>query len=229
MSLGKNRFGGTSRNGERDPRSVERRDCLPAFSLGSDWCLLDDAERTGVTYRQILTTNRLAHFHQWLWQPRRPYSEPARSEERIVSNGKARKHLTHIKDLKNPVQPRPPTRNLSLPIARSEAFDQFIFPGQFPDLPLYSLNPPAVKCAVFVRSRKIRRRVDSHLQPSCRVAYGLTEFVRPCSARSLPKGVTEFGAEYPEVHAILFVGQLVLVAFEPGTPRSRRGWNSPQS
>ena len=131
--------------------------------------------------------------------------------------------LTHIENLKNPVQLHPPTRNLSLPIARSKVFDQFILPGQFVDLPLYFLNTPVVKTTVVGRSRTIHLRIDSHLQPIYRVAHGLAELVRLLSVRSPLKGVTYVGAEYSEIHAILFVRQLVLTMFEPGRSHSRRG------
>ena len=73
------------------------------------------------------------------------------------------------------------------------------------------------------RSRRTHHQIDSPLQLLYRVAHGLAEIVHPLSIRSPPKGVTHVGAEYPEVDAILFVGQLVLSIIEPGTSRSRRG------
>ena len=60
----------------------------------------------------------------------------------MVSDDKAGTHSTHIEDLKNPIQLHPPTRNLSLPIARSKVFDEFVLAGQFLDLLLYFLDTP---------------------------------------------------------------------------------------
>ena len=93
---------------------------------------------------------------RWLWSGcQRPWclwSEPVRSRERMVSDDRIGSRLTHVEDLKNPIQLRPPTRNLSLPIARSKVFDQFILPGQFVDLALYFLNAPVIKSMVVGRS-----------------------------------------------------------------------------
>ena len=125
--------------------------------------------------------------------------------------------------MKNPVQLHPPTRNLSLPIARSKVFDEFILPGKFLDLLLYFLNTPVMKNTVGARSRSIHHRIDSLLQPVYRTAHRLAEFVCPLPARSPPKCITDIGAEYPEVHAILFVDHLVLAMFEPGRLVHGRG------
>ena len=51
----------------------------------------------------------------------------------------------------------------------------------------------------------------------------LAELVCPLSTRSPPKGITDVGAEYPEAHAILIIGRLVLAVFEPGTSRLPKG------
>ena len=66
-------------------------------------------------------------------------------------------------------------------------------------------------------------QIDSRLQPVYRVAHRLAELICPLPARSPPKCITDIGAEYPEVHAILFIGHLVLVVFEHGMFRSGRG------
>ena len=66
----------------------------------------------------------------------------------MVNDNKAGTHPTYIEDLKNSIQLHPPTRDLSLPIARGEVFDKFILAGQFLDLPLYFLNIPAIKSVV---------------------------------------------------------------------------------
>ena len=150
-------------------------------------------------------------------------SEPVRSRERIVSNDKTGTHLTHIEDLKNPIQLHPPTGNLSLPVACSKVFNKFILPGQFVHLPLYFLNTPVIKSTVGGRPRNIRRRTDSRLQPIYRIAYRLAELVRPLSIRSPSKRITDIGTEYSEVHTILLVGHLVLTTFELGGSRSQRG------
>ena len=99
--------------------------------------------------RQSLSSQPDAYrwlWHEWqlLWHV---CSEPARSRERIVSNDVdiTKTHLTHIENLKNPIQLQPPTRNLSLPIARSKVFDKFVLPGQFLDLLLYFPNTPVIK------------------------------------------------------------------------------------
>ena len=65
--------------------------------------------------------------------------------------------------------------------------------------------------------------MDSRLQSIYRIAYRLAELVYPLSIHSPPKRITDISAEYPEVHAILFVGHLVLTMIEPGVSRSRRG------
>ena len=70
------------------------------------------------------------------------------------------------------------------------------------------------------RSRRRHHQIDSRLQPVYRIAYGLAELVRPLSIRSPPKGITDIGAEYPEVDTILFVCQLILAAIKPGASRS---------
>ena len=141
----------------------------------------------------------------------------------MVSDDKIGTRLAHIKHLKNPIQLRPPTRNLSLVIARSKVFDQRILPGQFVDRPLYFLNTPVIEDTVGGRTRRMYHRIDSRFQLVYRIAYGLAQFVCPLSICSPPKGVTDVGAEYPEIHAILFVRQLVLTMLESGTSRSRRG------
>ena len=73
------------------------------------------------------------------------------------------------------------------------------------------------------RLQCIRHRTDSRLQSVDRISYRLAELVCPLSIRSPPKGITDIGAEYPEVHTILFVGHLVLTTVESGGSHSRRG------
>ena len=141
----------------------------------------------------------------------------------MIRDGKAETHSTHIEDLKDPVQLQPPTRNLSLPIARSKVFDQFVLLGKLFDLLLHFLNTSVIKSAVGARSQSIHHRIDSLLQPVYRIAYRLAELVCRLPARSPPKRITDVGAQYPEVHAILLIGHLVLTVFEPGRSRSRRG------
>ena len=65
--------------------------------------------------------------------------------------------------------------------------------------------------------------IDSRLQPVYRIVYRLAEFVCRLSARSPPERITDIGAEYSEVHAILFVGHRVLVVFEYGASHSGGG------
>ena len=89
----------------------------------------------------------------------------------MVSNGKTGTHLTHIEDPKNPIQLQPPTRNLSLAVARSKVFNQFILPGQFVNLPLYFLDTPVIKTTVVGRAQSIHRQIDLRLQPIYRVAH----------------------------------------------------------
>ena len=79
------------------------------------------------------------------------------------------------------------------------------------------------KSMVGGRLQCIRHRMDSRLQSVYRASYRLAELVCPLSTRSPPKGITDIGAEYPEVHAILFVGHLVLTTVESGGSHSRRG------
>ena len=141
----------------------------------------------------------------------------------MVNDDKIGTHLTHIKDLKNPIQLRPPTRNLFLIMSRSQEFGQCILPGQFVDRSLYFLNTPVIKSTVGGRTRRMHHRIDSRFQLMYRITHGLAEFVCPFSFRSPPEGVTDIGAEYPEVHTILFVRQLVLAVFEPVTSHSRKG------
>ena len=57
--------------------------------------------------------------------------------------------------------------------------------------------------------------MDSRLQSIYRIAYRLAELVYPLSIRSPLKRVTDIGAQYPEVHAILFVSHLVLTTLSP--------------
>lgn len=51
---------------ERGAAPVESRDRLPAFNMGGNRCLSDDAEIKGVPYCQNLTTNCLVHVHHTL-------------------------------------------------------------------------------------------------------------------------------------------------------------------
>ena len=88
---------------------------------------------------------------------------------------------------------------------------------------MYLLNAPTVKSTVGGRSQRIRYQIDSRLQPVYRMAHRLAELVCLLSARSPPKRITYIGTEYPEVHAILFVGHLVLNMLEPEPSRSRQG------
>ena len=115
----------------------------------------------------------------------------------MVNEDKIGTHSTHVEDLKNPIQLQPPARDLSLPIARSKVFDQFILPGQFVDLPLYFLNTSVIKSTAVGRSRTIHHRIDSHLQPIYGVAHRLAELLCLLSVGSPPKRVTDVGAEYP--------------------------------
>ena len=152
-----------------------------------------------------------------LWCAR---SEPVRSRERMVSSDKAGIHSTHIEDLKNPIQLQLPTRDFSLPIARSKVLNQFILPGQFVDLALYFLDTPATKSMVGGRSRSIHRGIDSRLQSVDRIAHRLAELICPLPTRSPPKCITDIAAEYPEVYTVLFVDHLVLITSEPRASRS---------
>ena len=141
----------------------------------------------------------------------------------MISNDKTGTwHSTHIEDLKDPIQFQPPTCNLSLIIAGGKPFDQRVLPGQFVDLPLNFPNTPVTKSTVG-RTRSIYHQTDSRLQLIYRIAHRLAELVSPLSVRSPPKGVTDVGTQYTEVHAILFVGELILGTFEPGISHSRRG------
>ena len=137
----------------------------------------------------------------------------------MISSDEAGTHSTYIEDLKNPIQLQPPTRDLSLPITRSKVFNQFILAGQFVDLLLYFLNTPVIGNTVGGKPQSIHRWINSHLQPVYCIAHRLAELICPLPIRSPPKCITDVAAEYTEVHAILFVGHLVLTAFEPGTSR----------
>ena len=141
----------------------------------------------------------------------------------MLSNDKAEKYPTHIEDLKNFIQPRLPTSNLSLDVVHSKIFNQAILLGLFVDLPLYFLNTPAIETTVGGRSQSIYHQIDSRLQLGYRVAHRLAEFVFLLSACSPLKRITDVGTVYPKVHAILIVGHLVLAMFEPWTSRSRQG------
>ena len=63
--------------------------------------------------------------------------------------------------------------------------------------------------------------MDLRLQSIYRITHRLAKLVYPLSICSPPKRITDIGAEHPKVHAILFVGHLVLTAFEPGASHSR--------
>ena len=69
----------------------------------------------------------------------------------------------------------------------------------------------------------MHNRIDSRLQPIYRVAHRFPKFVYLLPIRSLPKRITDSGTKYPEVHAILIVGHLVLTTSEPGISYSWRG------
>ena len=125
-------------------------------------------------------------------------------------------HSTHVENLKNSIQFQPPTRDLSLPIVRSKVFNQFVLAGQFVNLPLYFLNTPVTKNMVGGRFQSIHRSINSRLQPVYRITHRLAELVCPLPIRSPPKHITDITAEYPEVNAILFVGQLVLTGLSLG-------------
>ena len=64
--------------------------------------------------------------------------------ERVVSDDKARINLTHIEDLKYPIQLQSPSRNLALYIARSKVFNHLILLGLFVQLPLYFPNASVI-------------------------------------------------------------------------------------
>ena len=66
----------------------------------------------------------------------------------MVGDDKTGTHSTHVEDLKYPVKFQPPTRDLSLSIARSEVFNQLILASQFVHLPLYFLNAPVIGSAL---------------------------------------------------------------------------------
>ena len=138
----------------------------------------------------------------------------------MVSDDKVGTHSTHVEDLKNPIQLQPPTRDLSLPVARSKVFRQFILAGQFVNLPLYLLNTSVTKSTVGGRSQSMHCWIDSHFQPVYRIAHRFAELVCPLPIRSPPKRITDVAAEYTEVHTILFIGHLVLTTVEPGRSRS---------
>ena len=70
----------------------------------------------------------------------------------MVSDGGVGTRLTHIEDLQNFIELQLPTGNLSLTIARSKVFNEFILAGQFVDLPLYFLNTPVTESSVVGRS-----------------------------------------------------------------------------
>ena len=126
--------------------------------------MFNAAERTGdlppdFDHQLLRALSSQPDAYRWLWCEWQQLwygyrllwclcSEPARSRGRMVSNGKKGSHLTHIKDLKDPIQLQPPTRNLPLVITSSKVFDQRVLPGQFFDLPLNFLNTPVIKNTV---------------------------------------------------------------------------------
>ena len=187
--------------------------------------MFDDTERTGDSPPDFGNKSPRAFSSQpdAYRLPRCLCLEPARSEEQTVSNNRAETHPTIIEDPKNSIQLQPPTHNLSLEVARGKVFDEFVLPGQCFDFLLYFLNTPVVKSVVSGRSRSIHHRIDSIFQSVYRIAYRLAEFVCRLSARSPPERITDVGAQYPKVHAILFVDHLVLAMFEPGRLVHGRG------
>ena len=69
----------------------------------------------------------------------------------------------------------------------------------------------------------VGHRIGSRLQQIHRIVHRLAELVCPVPIRSPLKQIADVSAKYSEVHAILFVGHLVLTTFEPGTSRSQMG------
>ena len=111
-----------------------------------------------------------------------------------ISDSRAGTHLTHVEDLKDPIQVRLPTRNLILVVFRAKKSRDTAPPTLFDDLLLYFRDGPAIESVISGRTRDVYRRFDSHRQLIYRLAHGLTEVVQLLSIHSPLKGSTDISA-----------------------------------
>ena len=108
-----------------------------------------------------------------------------------IGDGQTGTHLTHVEDLKDPIQVRLPTRNLILVVPHKKKTKDAAPPALFDDLLLYFRDGPAIESAINGRTRDVYRWFDLRRQLIYRLVHGLTEVIRPPSSHSPLKGSTD--------------------------------------
>ena len=105
-----------------------------------------------------------------------------------ISDGQTGTHLTHVEDLKDPIQVRLPTRNLILVVPRAKESRDAAPLTLFDDLLLDFRDGPVIESKISGRTRDVYRWFDSRRQLIYRLAHGLTEVVQLLSIHSPLKG-----------------------------------------
>ena len=109
----------------------------------------------------------------------------------VISDGQAGTCLTHVEDLKDPIQVRLPTRNLILVVPRVKKSGDAAPPTLFDDLILDFRDGTVIESAISGRTRDAYRWFDSRRQLIYRLAHGLTEVIQLLSIHSPLKGSTD--------------------------------------